>query len=326
MRTGVADFYNGGYLALGVDMGNQSGLLAVDEGRAMVDAGFTRAVIGTGPAPYDLHSEQQISTCAEVGIGVEAYTYLEWRYDPREWARAALRGAGEHVDAVERWWVDIEDNSVRMRGLSLSDKLDYVDACLDEFQKFGVFAHIYTGGWFWLPYMGNTDRYARQGRLLWESNFDGVPNINSWPGCPWAMEQIAGTQYTGTVIVGGQSVDSNAWYVLPDNRAGGIVDMAGLAELEQKVARLERIVAGYGIRNEDGVELDDEAALKYADEGLNISVALAVQNTQAALNKVANSVSAANGGGGGLSDEDMAEIAERLVIGARKPAAGSDAA
>lgn len=198
-----------------LDVSNNQGPITVDWLEKQHAKGFDRLIVGAGPAPYGNFTEQQIGAAVEHGgFGIEAYTYLEWGWDPVEWVRAALRATGDHEDAVSRWWTDIEDAKNIAKCPSLTLRIAYVDKALDEFTHWGVQSGIYTGAWFWIPYMANEPKWAD--RLLWPSQYEEVV---LWSGCPWGWDKVALFQTAGSVNEDGISADVSNVYIVPEGEA-----------------------------------------------------------------------------------------------------------
>lgn len=253
-----------------VDMSRWGGELTADEAAAMKAAGIATVIIASGPGGYGLMAGQQAGTTLAAGLRLEAYTYLEFESEPEWWVREALA----RLDGlpVARWWLDVEDTE---QGVDWTPdrRIAYVQRALDAFAAAGVFAHVHSGGWYWRPYMGNTDAFARQGRKLWNAWYDGDPDIDGLPYGGWTAADVAIEQFAGTSLVCGQSVDKNWLYFTEEGE-----DM----ELRARVERLERLLGGNGVDDEDGKRLTGEEALAWMD-GRGFSLILGLAKAQAAM-------------------------------------------
>lgn len=277
-----------------VDMSNHGGALTADEVRAMANAGIDTVIVGTGPGWYGLQSRQQAESAQAGGMRVEAYTYMEFTSDPEGWVDAALASVGD--TPVRRWWLDVEDTRAT---ITPQERIALTRRALARFQHHGIFAGIYTGGWYWRPYMANTDAFAKEGRPLWNSYYDGDPDIDGLPYGGWTEADVAIEQFTGTTTIGGQSVDSNYIY---DYGEGSLS-----AKDIERIDRLERVLAGHAgivVTPTDGnvgalakatgrtiapgsgdVTLSQEEALAFLDaQGMNFTRGL--QNTQESVGNV----------------------------------------
>jgi hypothetical protein len=236
----------------------------------MKAAGIGTVIVASGPGNYGLFARQQAEAALAAGLRLEAYTFLEFASDPEWWVRQALA----RLDGlpVARWWLDVEDTD-HGKSWTPAQRIAYVQGALDAFTAAGTFAHVYSGGWFWRPYMGNTDVFARQGRKLWNSWYDGDPDVDGLPYGGWTAADVAIEQFEGTSLVCGQSVDKNWLYFTEE-----VEEM----DLRARVERLERLIGGNGVDDNDGKRLTGEEALAWMD-GRGFSLHLGLAHTQKAL-------------------------------------------
>jgi hypothetical protein len=253
-----------------VDMSRWGGELTAEEAAAMKAEGIATVIVASGPGGYGLMARQQAETAAAAGLRLEAYTFLEFESDPQWWVREALT----RLDGlpVARWWLDVEDTG-HGRSWTPAQRVAYARRALDAFTAAGAFAHVNSGRWFWRPYMGDTDVLARQGRKLWNSWYDGDPDVDGLPYGGWTAADVAIEQFEGTSLVCGQSVDKNWLYFTEEGE-----DM----ELRARVERLERLIGGNGVDDEEGKRLTGEEALAWMD-GRGFSLHLGMAQTQAAV-------------------------------------------
>jgi hypothetical protein len=253
-----------------VDMSRWGGDLTAEEAAAMKAVGIATVIVASGPGGYGLMARQQGESGLAAGLRLEAYTFLEFESDPEWWVREALA----RLDglSVVRWWLDVEDTE-HGRSWTPEKRITYVQRALDAFAAAGVFAHVYSGGWYWRPYMGNTDVFARQGRKLWNAWYDGDLDVDGLPYGGWTAADVAIEQFEGTSIVCGQSVDKNCLYFTEEGE-----DM----ELRARVERLERLIGGNGVDDNDGKRLTGEDALAWMD-GRGFSLLLGLANAQVAI-------------------------------------------
>ena len=251
-------------------MSRWGGELTAEEAACLKAAGIATVIVASGPGGYGLMARQQAEAAVAAGLRLEAYTYLEFESDPEWWVREAL--ARLEGLPVARWWLDIEDTE-HGRDWTPARRVAHVQRALDAFGAAGVFAHVYSGGGVWRPCMGDTHVFARQGRKLWNAWYDGDPDIDGLPygGCTAA--DVAIEQFEGTSVVCGQSVDKNWLYFTEEGE-----DM----ELRARVERLERLIGGNGVDDEEGNRLTGEGALAWMD-GKGFSLLLGLARTQAAI-------------------------------------------
>ncbi len=234
----------------------------------MKAADIATVIVACGPGGYGLMARQQAEAAVAAGLRLEAYTFLEFESDPEWWVHEALgRLDGLYV---ARWWLDVEDTE-HGRTWTPAQRVAYVQRALDAFAAAGVFAHVYSGAWFWRPSMADTDAFARQGRKLWNSWYDGDPNVDGLPYGGWTAADVAIEQFEGTSLVCGQSVDKNRLYFTEKGE-----DM----DLRARVERLERLIGGNGVDNEEGKRLTGDQALAWMD-GKGFSLLLGLAETRA---------------------------------------------
>jgi hypothetical protein len=87
---------------------------------------------------------------------------------------------------------------------------------------------------------------------------------------------VAIEQFEGTSLVCGQSVDNDWLYFTEEGE-----DM----DLRARVERLERLIGGNGVDDEEGKRLTGEEALAWMD-GRGFSLLLGLAQTQAAMGRV----------------------------------------
>ncbi|MGE5597143.1 MAG: GH25 family lysozyme [Hyphomicrobiales bacterium] len=256
-----------------VDMSRWGGELTAEEAACLKAGGIATVIVASGPGGYGQMARQQAEAAVATGLRLEAYTYLEFESDPEWWVGQAL----SRLDGlpVARWWLDVEDTE-HGRSWSPEQRIAYVQRAIDAFAAAGVVAHIYSSGWFWRPYMADTDAFARQGRKLWNSWYDGATDVDGLPYGGWTAADVAIEQFEGTSVVCGQSVDKNWLYFTEEGE-----DM----DLRARVDRLERLIGGNGVDDDGGKRRVGEEALAWMD-GKGFSLHLGLANTQKAMSEL----------------------------------------
>jgi hypothetical protein len=227
-------------------MSMHGGPLVADEAACLVENSIEVAIIGSGPGNYGKWTEQQATAAHAAGMKVEGYTFLEWGYVADIWVRSAIRSFG--AMRPSRLWIDVEDTSIRPP----LDWEAYVQTALDEVRAHGIETGIYTGGWYWRGHLGNSTAFAHE--KLWNSYYDGDPDIDGLPYGGWTTAAIE--QYQGTTELCGQSVDLNAIWEEDD---------MGLVE---EIARIKKLLVDTGVEQAgaEGIDLllsirNDQAAM-----------------------------------------------------------------
>jgi len=302
-----------GPVTLAVDMSQWGGDFTLTEARAAMAQGYSMCIPAAGPGGYGKMYRQQADDALRAGMSLGAYIFLEWGNDPRQWVAAALNSVGEYRDQIGYWALDLEDN-INTPPPTLQERIDYAWAALDQLQEFGVAKSqliIYTGGWYWVrgDAFQNTDYFAKQGYGLWESYYDENKNRNGWAGCPWPIEKIYITQYGGTQDVGGQSVDVNAVYRMPNGDRSGTLgeDMAAIEELNKlKIA----LFAG---SERDSQGWSDQQRLEYANYIIEAKGQSMLDLAASAISLSKDALAIASNGSDG-SDGDSLSVAEFQAI------------
>lgn len=140
--------------------------------------GYTTAIVG---ASFDVQlARAQIAVLVATDFRVEVYAWLRhpWRPGLLDNALAACAGF-----PVERMWLDVEDaddatgKTPDQLAYDVQHGLDYLRA------RFAGEVGIYTGSWFWGPYMETTDTF---GCRLWLANYVSVPVV------AWILARLPG--------------------------------------------------------------------------------------------------------------------------------------
>ena len=224
------------------DMSNHGGELSPGMVEALKEAGITTVIVGAGPIPYGRWTVQQASMASVGGMTVEAYVYLEMTSSvpPIEWARYAYDSLGDKAQLVSRWWLNVEDPDFKGTQAEAEELIDEFLSMLDRLT--GKKTGICTFGYWWRSVMGGTSKYAD--RLLWNMYHDDDPDLD-YPQSPygWPAGMLALEQYTGTINVGGASVDLNSVYI-PAEPYRPPATSNPPEPLEQLVLMIANILAG----------------------------------------------------------------------------------
>lgn len=201
-------------MVLALDMSKWGGDFTYEEAECAKESGVDTVILATGPGGYSSAFQIQVDDAIEVGLNIEAYTFLEWQSNPEWWIQQAVSRMGAWKPYIRRFWIDVEDIK-HTPPPSLTGRIDYVQRAFDEAERLlsDIQIGLYTGGWYWRrsDQMANTTAF--RDRLLWNSFYDGDPDIDGLPYGGWTTASVAVEQYTGTVYVCGQSVDTNYIYI-----------------------------------------------------------------------------------------------------------------
>jgi hypothetical protein len=257
-----------------VDVSNHQGALSVATLRTWKDEHdvgllIVQAVDPSPPWPRS-QTRQQIEAAHQAGMAVDAYL---WLWTLSDVARD-MRNKLALLDGLEvgRLWLDVEDTE----SAAVSRRLEAVHQALPELDAWssarGLPAPgIYTGGWYWKGYMGNTREHAE--RDLWDADYRGQHStFASYGG--WTRRAIH--QYTGDGRLPGHSgaLDLNTVSALEALRLTPEDEMPVPQEYQDKfgcgpkdwdcvVANLEGIIRS--LQNQQPTLADPDAAKRLAE-------------------------------------------------------------
>lgn len=229
--------------------------------QCFADNGVTRAIVGCWEREL---SEDMVRRNRAVGIASEdLYAYL---YYGQPWERRELDNAlsiAAELGGIERIWLDCEaDPPNEAVGMTPGQRVARTMSAARTVELAGIEADIYTYEPYWLTKMANTTAFSD--RKLWLANYGWNdpaaprPPITTVNFGGWAT--VSAHQYSSTIWLCGRRRDHNYWFLEEDDEMS--------EEDRQRIARLERIVAGNGI-DLDGDNYADtfgEDALRHADE------------------------------------------------------------
>jgi hypothetical protein len=170
--------------------------------------GYDTVIIGCSyfPPGKPTFARDQIQAWLAGGFRVEAYAWLRHPCQPFLLQRAIDAIAGL---PVERLWLDVEDaddatgKTPDQLAWDVRTALDYIHA------RTTVPTGIYTGSWFWAPYMNTNDTF---GQVLWLANYVTIPNVdfiyNHIPG-GWTKDTLVIWQHDNHLEVSTFNADDN---------------------------------------------------------------------------------------------------------------------
>ena len=237
-----------------LDMSKWGGELTLKEATDMVNAGIDCLIFGTGnsaPGGAGQFTRQQYNSWKSAGgKRSEAYIYLYFAGDPAQQIRNALQTC-KGLD-IARFWLDAED--VESDFLSIGARVAFLWDCVNTFHDIAgnIELGIYTGQWWWIPYMGNTTQFSQL--PLYDSYYPPGASVENpyyqkWEGREyggWASPSIF--QFTGTTEFAGQSVDLNCLVepVFSEEEQVAVNDelMAKILDMQNDIKQLQTQVFG----------------------------------------------------------------------------------
>lgn len=220
-------------------------------------AGVERVIAGC----WDLEATKAIvAGCRANGIIAEdlycfLYYGLPWETREVENAISIARSGG-----ISRVWLDCEASPPNERSvITPEERIQATITAGLALEREGVEIGIYTGEYYWRSQMANTGSFAHV--PLWLANYGTNdpkhprPPITEVSFGGWSKVSVH--QYSSTIEVCGRRRDHNYWMMEED------------MELREKVARLERLLAGNGIAKDPSKpaeRITGEEALQYADK------------------------------------------------------------
>jgi hypothetical protein len=218
---------------LAVDISNWQGPLTTERIACLQARGVQHVVVRASleDAARRALAQQQAGAVRAAGLGLSVYV---WVYFTRDAPGALVAAATDLMEGFQpaRYWLDVED--VEHAYPAPAANAAWLRAALQAFQDRGIPAGIYTGRWYWVPYLGNTEEFA--GWPLWVAQWDQVPDVTVWqPFGGW--QQPAGKQYAGGEACGMQ-VDWNVFVpeAVAERAAEADPDTAALLEWAHAVA------------------------------------------------------------------------------------------
>ena len=202
-------------MPLAIDVSNYTGPISPAQAEALKAADVGRVIVqivdpppGYPPSVF----RQQIPVLLGAGIEVEAYVYLWLAGDTAARVRWAEAEIAPWRERIGRMWLDVEDVTVpEDQDANRAAVLAAVDACRMP-------AGIYSAGWYWRPYMGDTAAFARL--PLWAAEYDGEASFRFTPFGGWTA--CAMKQHIGESSIAGLSGLDQDWYTTPSTPWGQI--------------------------------------------------------------------------------------------------------
>jgi hypothetical protein len=199
-----------------IDVSNYTGELSVDRVQSWRDEHDVGLVIvqAINPPPNyppGVTRQQCEAVLNAGGVALDVYFY--------NWFGRRDGYLSDFADLVtdyplRRVWLDVEDTSASQ---SFQDRINNVYSNLARLDDiFDLQTGMYTGRWFWRPYMGDT--YAFSDRSLWDANYDHIADPNAfssyggWTEC--AIKQFIGT----STLSGVGNIDQNVLSVVEEDR------------------------------------------------------------------------------------------------------------
>lgn len=215
----------GAWMPLAVDVSNYTGAVSSAQAAALRAAGVRRAIVQVvDPPPTYPPSvfRQQIPTLLEAGFEVEVYAYLWLGGNTAQQVVDATTKVTPWRARLGRMWLDAEDVSVPEHQQANRAAIEAaVGAC-------SMTTGVYTAGWWWRPYMGDSAAFAHL--PLWAAEYDGEASTRFTPFGGWTactMKQHIGD----TSLAGIGGLDMN-WYDMASTVQGVQQPLAGADVLQ----------------------------------------------------------------------------------------------
>lgn len=178
------------------------GLATLAQAQAWYAAGLRRCALALDTAQVTFDSAVNLNAA---GINLDAYRELE---NPTNYvaqtqnAIAAFGPLAARQVYFRRLWLTAEDVSIgKQPGILVPALQAAVNACA------GFDTGIYTGGWYWPDYMGDTTAFAHL--PLWTALYDHDPVIENVGFGGWIQPDAH--QYDSPVVIAGVALDVDVW-------------------------------------------------------------------------------------------------------------------
>lgn len=177
--------------------------------------GVSRVIVNSWD--YDISSDM-LRKLRSVGIAVDdAYAFL---YFGKPWEKRevtnAIRLHREHK--LKRIWLDVEARPPHEETWVTPEyRIRVVRDCVNLIRSEGVEPCIYTGRWYWVPYMNNTREFSSL--KLWHSEYgrnDGTMSPVRYVDYG-GWHRVSVHQYTSQLYLCGRNRDANYWYIEEDD-------------------------------------------------------------------------------------------------------------
>lgn len=183
----------------------------------------------------------QLRQVAAAGLKLDGYLWVYWDASPEQSVAGALGLVEQAGLAIGTLWLDCEEGQP---GRAVVE--DWLSRASAEAARRSQAVGIYTGAWWWVPYAGNSDAFARL--PLWSADYDGRADLGVPGYGGWAAE--VGHQYSADGIdrsvfrrLAGGPGQTQAGAEYP----GALTALASLADVEAlplaraKLSRPERV-------------------------------------------------------------------------------------
>jgi hypothetical protein len=158
-------------------------------------------------------SEDMIRKCRAFGIKSEdiyCFLYFGLPHERREVSNALA--LAKNLGGIKRIWLDVEARPPHeASNMTPQKRIDIVSECAAEVERAGYSVGIYTGRWYWVPYMANTTAFSKY--PLWLAYYgknDGTqPPIKIADFGGW--RRVSVHQFTSRFALCGRYRDANYW-------------------------------------------------------------------------------------------------------------------
>ena len=173
-------------------------------------AGVERVIVNAWAPSISI---DMIRRCRAVGIICEdIYCFLYFGLSHERVEVHNALNIARQVGGIKRIWLDVEARPPHEReGMTPEGRIAAVRECVRMIEQAGYRPGIYTGLWYWVPYMGNTTEFAHL--PLWYANYgDNSGNRPPIRGVNFGgWKTVAVHQYTSNLPVCGRRRDANYW-------------------------------------------------------------------------------------------------------------------
>lgn len=187
----------------GLDISNYNGVPSPGQLQSWRDQGIQHVVVRASLERQELSdiAHQQLQVLGDAGFRLAVYVWAYFSEDAVTTANEALSLYSEY--SPDHYWLDCEETDPRWAGTSPSQRVAWIHDFVGAVQAQGGKPGIYTGQWWWVPYMDNSAEFSDL--PLWDADYDGVADDNDWSHYGGWSER-AGKQYSGNPI------DLDVWH------------------------------------------------------------------------------------------------------------------
>jgi len=189
------------------------------DAQCFAKSGVERLIINCWNADQ---TRDMIQRARAAGILVEdlyAFLYFGLPHEQREVSNAIA--LAYELGGIKRIWLDVEARPPHeAAGMTPEARIRRLRAAVRRVLEAWIQPGIYTGAWYWRPYMADTDEFFYL--PLWHANYGSNDGSQApiWDVNFGGWRQAVAHQYTSNLEVCGRRRDANHWRLIELTKGG----------------------------------------------------------------------------------------------------------